>query len=182
MVEKMIHPANEEAIGNRLYANKNGNGDIASGDGYKYRGRGLIQVTGKSNYHNIANKIKEFYGENLDLLEHPDVVADRPVESAISYWASRSVPKVVMDNHKPKKVYLSGLGALVDYDLEKGMAVEQINKDVTRAINGGYNALWERKNKLDKLLKMTFFKLCKEVEKGVKKVSLVWLVNFIKSV
>ncbi|NCV80024.1 MAG: hypothetical protein EBW25_04485, partial [Actinobacteria bacterium] len=39
-----------EKIANRIYANRMGNGDEASGDGYRYRGRGLIQLTGKTNY------------------------------------------------------------------------------------------------------------------------------------
>ena len=43
-------PNKQEAIANRIYASRMGNGDEASGDGYRYRGRGLIQLTGKSNY------------------------------------------------------------------------------------------------------------------------------------
>ena len=43
-------PNKQEAIANRIYANRMGNGDEASGDGYRYCGRGLIQLTGKTNY------------------------------------------------------------------------------------------------------------------------------------
>lgn len=43
-------PNKQEAIANRIYASRMGNGDESSGDGYKYCGRGLIQLTGKDNY------------------------------------------------------------------------------------------------------------------------------------
>ena len=43
-------PNKQEAIANRIYANRMGNGDEASGDGFRYCGRGLIQLTGKENY------------------------------------------------------------------------------------------------------------------------------------
>jgi putative chitinase len=49
---------NQEAIANRAYANRMGNGDEASGDGSRYCGRGLIQLTGKSNYQAFADSLE----------------------------------------------------------------------------------------------------------------------------
>ncbi|MFO0555526.1 MAG: hypothetical protein U0271_44525 [Polyangiaceae bacterium] len=51
------HGADQEAIANRAYANRLGNGDVASGDGWRYRGKGYLQLTGKDNYSTIQNEI-----------------------------------------------------------------------------------------------------------------------------
>lgn len=70
------------AIGNRVYANRLGNGDEASGDGYKYRGRGLIMLTGKENYA----KAERYCG--LPLVKEPGL-AGRAREAGIiaaKYW------------------------------------------------------------------------------------------------
>ena len=51
------HRANQRNIGNKAYANRIGNGDIASGDGYRFRGGGFIQLTGRANYQKMSEVI-----------------------------------------------------------------------------------------------------------------------------
>jgi putative chitinase len=58
-----------EAIANRVYANRMGNGDEASGDGFKHRGRGLIQLTGHDNYVSFAADMGMTIDEAIDYLE-----------------------------------------------------------------------------------------------------------------
>lgn len=73
---------NPEKIANRAYADRMGNGDEASGDGWKYRGRGLIQLTGKNNY--VAYSM----ACDNEALQYPDIVAEPKyaAESAGWFW------------------------------------------------------------------------------------------------
>jgi predicted chitinase len=73
-----------ERIGNRVYANRLGNGGEESGDGYRYRGRGFIQLTGKDNYRRFSGWVGE------DCLPVPDRVSDvYPIDSALHFWEAR---------------------------------------------------------------------------------------------
>ncbi len=73
-------------IGSRVYADRLGNGDEASGDGYRYRGRGLIQLTGKSNYRTFARSTGE------DFLAFPERVArEHAVEAATFFWLAANI-------------------------------------------------------------------------------------------
>jgi putative chitinase len=74
--EAQTYARHPEAIANRAYAGKNGNGDEASGDGWNYRGRGLIMTTGRANYLHCRDKLTELLGASVpDFIEQPDQVA-----------------------------------------------------------------------------------------------------------
>jgi putative chitinase len=76
-----------EKIANRVYANRMGNGDEASGDGWRYCGRGLIQLTGKSNYTACGEDLGVDLHENPEYLETPEGAA----RSAAWFWDSRDL-------------------------------------------------------------------------------------------
>jgi putative chitinase len=105
-----------ERIASRVYGNRMGNGDEASKDGFKFRGRGYIQLTGKSNY----TAFDKFVDENI--LETPDIVASKyPLLSAAWFF------------HK------NGLNAISDTG-----ATDAVVTSVTRRVNGGTNGLADR--------------------------------------
>lgn len=109
-----------EKIANKVYANRMGNGDEASGDGWKYRGRGLIQLTGKNNYKACGEAL------GIDLLKMPDLITSDPyicVKSACWFWNK------------------NGLNTFADNDDVK---------TITKRINGGFNGLDDRTNLLKK--------------------------------
>ena len=77
---------NPAKIASRVYGSRMGNGDETTGEGYKYRGRGYIQLTGKSNYTNFA----KFIGE--DTVANPDLVATKyPLASAAFFFDSNKL-------------------------------------------------------------------------------------------
>lgn len=71
---------NPVALANRAYANRMGNGDEASGDGYKYRGRGLTHLTGKDNY------LKAGQALSLPLVEKPELASSPENAAVIAAW------------------------------------------------------------------------------------------------
>ncbi|UPZ13838.1 DUF5675 family protein [Flavobacterium humidisoli] len=86
--------ADQKAIANRVYANRVGNKGIESGDGWNFRGKGCIQLTGRTNYEN-ANKYTLKY-ENADILKNSDLVAKDikiAVLSSMAYFDMYGVNK-----------------------------------------------------------------------------------------
>jgi len=81
-VDPSEYAHNPEKIANRVYANRMGNGDEESGDGYKFRGRGLIQLTGRSNYESFAEDVGMDADAAVEYLATPEGAA----MSAAWFW------------------------------------------------------------------------------------------------
>jgi putative chitinase len=78
-----------EKIANRVYGSRMGNGDEASGDGWKFRGRGYIQLTGKDNYTQFDKSVAD------DILANPDLVATKyPLMSAAFFFERNNLWKI----------------------------------------------------------------------------------------
>lgn len=107
---------NPERIASRVYADRIGNGVEGSGDGWKFRGRGYIQLTGKSNYSAFDGFVNE------DIISNPDLVAKKyPLLSAAWFF------------HRNKLNTIS----------DKGLT-ETVILQLTKKINGGTNGLQDR--------------------------------------
>jgi putative chitinase len=105
-----------ERIANIVYANRMGNGNQASGEGYKFRGRGYIQLTGKDNYSAFDKTVED------DILASPDLVATKyPLLSAAWFF------------HK------NGLHKIADEG-----ATDAVVTKVTKRVNGGTIGLPDR--------------------------------------
>ncbi|HEX6186574.1 MAG TPA: peptidoglycan-binding protein [Pyrinomonadaceae bacterium] len=121
-VDVNAYARNPQKIGSRVYANRMGNGDEASGDGFRYRGRGYIQLTGRNNYQSFTNHIGE------DCVANPDLVATKyPLASAGFFFNSNNI------------------WAICDQG-----ANDAIVTKVTKAVNGGTHGLAERQQNFNK--------------------------------
>ena len=80
-------PNKQEAIANRIYASRMGNGDESSGDGYRFCGRGLIQLTGRSNYQAFADSLE------MDINDVPEYLAtfEGAAQSACWFWETNKL-------------------------------------------------------------------------------------------
>lgn len=104
-----------EKIANRVYADRMGNGPEESGDGWKYRGRGVIQLTGKNNYQAYSEK------SGVDYVSDPEALSKLFFEPAVFFFEENNI-----------------------WRLCRTITDESITR-VTRIINGGYNGLDHRK-------------------------------------
>jgi putative chitinase len=110
-----------QQIGSRVYANRMGNGNEASGDGFKFRGRGYLQLTGKDNYKAFS----AFIGQ--DCVADPTLVANKyPMDSAVWFFEVNKI-----------------------WDICDKGAGEDVVKAVTRKVNGGLNGIADRLQKFN---------------------------------
>lgn len=86
-VNASSYARNPQRIANRVYANRMGNGNEASGDGWKYRGRGIIQLTGFNNYRDFAKSIDMTVDETIRYVE----TKQGAMESACWFWQTRNI-------------------------------------------------------------------------------------------
>lgn len=115
---------NPELVANHAYANRMGNGNPASGDGWKFRGRGPIHLTGRNNYTQFAT---EMFANPDEILDNPDLVAQEKeisILSAVWFWR------------------INNLNALAD---------KQDIQRLSRRVNGGTNGLHERLELFEKV-------------------------------
>jgi putative chitinase len=94
---KMTQKANAQVIANKIYGGRMkdlGNGPVSSGDGWNFRGRGIIQVTGRANYQSVTNEYKKLFTDKVDFMTDPDKMAEFPwdVRSAVAYWVMNGLP------------------------------------------------------------------------------------------
>jgi putative chitinase len=112
---------NPEMIGSRVYASRMGNGDEASKEGYRFRGRGYLQVTGKDNYKAFST----FIGE--DCVANPDLIATKyPMDSAMWFFDKNKL-----------------------WDICDKGATNEVVTLVTKRVNGGTHGLDDRLSKFN---------------------------------
>jgi putative chitinase len=114
----LAYARNPEKIANKVYGNRMSNGAEASGDGWKFRGRGALQLTGKSNYEAFAK-----YLGKPEIMDKPEMVADEyAFESAMFFFDKNKLWDIC----------------------DKGVNEDSMLK-LTKRINGGTNGLEHRK-------------------------------------
>ena len=87
--------ANQEMIANITYANKLGNGDISSRDGYKYRGAGVLQITGKFNFEEVQRRIDRYAPtSNINIVNSNDIhTLEGAILAGLAFWMWKDIYK-----------------------------------------------------------------------------------------
>lgn len=126
--------ANQEAIANIIYGGiwgKTNLGNTQFGDGWKYRGRGIFQITGRANYEALTKWAKS-KGFNVDYVVNPDALLNEAdsIIGALWYWSSRGIQKYAEQDNLLAVSKIINLGSVSAKGSPKGLAdrVSQTNK------------------------------------------------------
>lgn len=103
-----VNSANQEMIANIAYANRLGNGDADSGDGFKYRGAGCLQITGKSNFEEVQKRCVRYAGKEMN----PDTL-EGFVVFGFAYWIQHDLYRLA-DKGKSDSV-VDSITAKINY-------------------------------------------------------------------
>ncbi|MCC2589775.1 peptidoglycan DD-metalloendopeptidase family protein, partial [Chryseobacterium sp. MFBS3-17] len=157
LLETYCNDNPQKRLLNYMYAHENGfgngNGNEASGDGYLFRGRGLKQLTGRGNYRDASNILKETFSEEyIDLEANPDKVkeAKYAVLSAIAFWEKHEIWKTADNLKTSTDENIKKIRALVNPGLagwsdakkyfEKGLTVFKVNE--CQPVESSDNSVW----------------------------------------
>lgn len=104
-----VYARNPEKIANKIYANRMGNGSTCTGDGWKYRGRGPIQITGKYNYRKLE------YDTGIKCVNNPDILLNplEGIKSAFWFWDTNNLSAISDMGQCTRKIN-GGLNGLDD--------------------------------------------------------------------
>ena len=111
---------NPKALANFVYADRLGNGDEASGDGWAYRGKGLKQITGKDNYRQMTTAVRAKMPDAPDFVQNPDALLDPKwaAASAAAFWHSRNLNPLA-DTGDIRAITRKINGGLIGYEDRK---------------------------------------------------------------
>lgn len=118
--------ANQEAIANILYGGEFGRknlGNTEAGDGWKFRGRGLIQTTGRANYRALTNFTKKKLGSSVDYEKNPELLKEEAdsLIAALSFWEMNGLNKYADNNDVMSISKVINLGNAKTKAIPKGM-------------------------------------------------------------
>lgn len=128
-----------EKIANRVYANRMGNGPEESGDGWKYRGGGLIQITGKNNYEKLASDLDVDFDDITQYVRTPEGA----IKSAVWFWETNGLGKLVngYNIHKITRRINGGYHGLDDRIEKTASALKELCGILSRNNNTNDNAI-----------------------------------------
>lgn len=145
----------QELASGSAYEGRKDLGNIYAGDGVKFKGRGLIQLTGRANYEAMSKKVGKDLVNNPQLVEEPDLA----VEVSTIFWRDRVRNGLNLNQWADKFNLKQPISSNENWD---------VHTNITKAINGGTNGINDRANRLEQGMELVD-KLLASINIGSKK-------------